>query len=431
MQLLDRLRTIYHDYPRQFWLLAGASFIDMTGNALVFPFFALYLTDKFNVGMDRAGVIFMIFSATGMLGSTIGGALADRYGRKPIALTSLVTSALGNLGIALVTEFWMLYPLACTVGVVGSIGGPAWQAMMADILPEDKRAEGFGIIRMEFNLAVIFGPMLGGLLASFSYLLLFSVDAATSFITAAILLVKLRETRPQAEPGELEIDQETLVQTFRGYGTVLRDSLFVTFAVLGAVVWLVYFQMNTTLPVYLRDEHGIAPQGYGLLLSMNALMVVIMQFPITRQLRERGYAPVLVLAAGSVLYAIGFGMFGVFSLYAFFVMAMMIITLGEMIIVPIGQAVAVQLATDHMRGRYMAVFGFGFAIAGGLGPWLAGQVINHLGGEWVWLLGGVLAMASALGYLVLHQRLTGMGHEIFTAPPEAPAEGEAVSAQAA
>jgi MFS family permease len=206
------MRSIYEEYPRQFWLLVGASFIDMVGNALIFPFFALFMTDRFGVSIARVGVIFAIFSVTGIVGSTVGGALADRFGRKPIALTSLVASALGNLALAFITDFNMLYVLAAVLGTVGSIGRPAWEAMMADLLPEEKRAEGFGVIRIMFNVAVMFGPMIGGLLAGISYKLLFSVDAAASATTATFFL---SARNPAEKVGEEETAPGIVMQTLR------------------------------------------------------------------------------------------------------------------------------------------------------------------------------------------------------------------------
>lgn len=415
----DNLRTVYEDYPRQFWLLVGASFIDMVGNALIFPFFALFLTDHFDVSLTRVGVIFAIFSAAGMVGSTIGGALADRFGRKPIALFALVVSALSNLVIVLAPEFWMLYVLAPIIGVVGSVGGPAWQAMMADLLPEEKRAEGFGVIRIMFNVAVMFGPMIGGLLAGVSYLLLFSVDAATSFVTAAILVVYLKETRPEKTDSAEKSDQpeETLVETFKGYRRVLTDGTFMVFMLLATAVWLVYFQMNSTLPVYLRDHHGIAPTGFGMLIGLNAAMVVVMQFWFTR--RVRGHAPMLILATGVFLYAIGFGMFGLVSGAAMFVLAMVIITIGEMIAIPVQQAAAAHLAPDHMRGRYMAVLGFSGAIAAGSGTWLAGQISTYFGADWIWYFAGALALLATAGYLLLHRVVVLPGFGTEETEPEA------------
>ncbi|NDJ75580.1 MAG: MFS transporter [Chloroflexi bacterium] len=399
----QKIRAIYEEYPQQFWLLVGVTFIDMVGNALIFPFFALFITDRFDVGMAQVGIIFAIFAGSGLVGSTVGGALADKMGRKAIVLFALVMSALGNLVIVTITNFQVFYLIGALLGMLGSIGGPARQAMVADLLPEEKRAEGFGIFRISFNLAVVFGPLIGGLLAGISYTLIFIVDAITSIVTATILFFVLKETRPEAAE---ENAGESLVQTFRGYGQVLRDMPFMTFVLLGMLVHLVYVQMNTTLPVYLRDMHGVPPQGYGIILSMNAAMVVFFQLGFTRHLRQRGYPYMLVLAAGSFLYAIGFGMYGFVSVFVLFMVAMVIITIGEMLVVPVGQAVAAGFARDNMRGRYMAIFGFTFSISTGLGTFLAGLIMDNADPNWVWYLGGILAAFSALSYAWLHRYLT-------------------------
>lgn len=420
LAVLNRLRTIYHDYPTQFWVLMGASFIDIVGNALIFPFFALFITERFGVGMTQVGMLFVVFSAAGIVGSTIGGALTDRFGRKPVFLLALITSAIGNLVMVMVPDYWMLFPVGAALGIVGSIGGPAAQAMIADLLPEEKRSEGFAIWRIEFNIAVMFGPIIGGLMAGYSYVLLFSVDAATSLITAALLLVVLKESRPEKTDDEPE---ESFVQTLRGYGRVFRDGAFMAFALLNILVWIVYFQMNTTMGVYLRDAHDLAEQNYGLLLSINALMVVVLQFSITRTLNRRGVPPMLVLALGTLLYAIGFGMFGFVSTYVLFIVAMAIITVGEMVFVPVGQSLAAGFAQEDMRGRYMAVFGFGFAIASGGGTLIAGQIIDHLGHEWVWFLAGITGFVAALGYVWMHRHIAHSERELITdsAPDEVPA----------
>jgi dipeptide/tripeptide permease len=207
-------------------------------------------------------------------------------------------------------------------------------------------------------------------------------------------------------------------ETFKGYRVTLRDSVFITFALLGMVVWLVYFQMNTTLAVFLRDEHGIAPTGFGLLLALNALMVVALQLWITRRLR--GLPSMLVLAAGTALYALGFGMYGFVAAVPFFVLAMVIITLGEMVVVPVGQAVATQLAPQDMRGRYMAIFGFSHAIASGSGVWLAGQIATLMGPEYIWIMGGSVLALAALGYARLHQRIGAQVDDALRAAESAP-----------
>jgi MFS family permease len=413
------LAAVYDEYPRQFWLLIGATFIDMVGNALIFPFFALYMTAHFDVGMTQVGVVFAIFSFTGIAGSTAGGALADKLGRKPVFIFALITSGIGNLGLILAPSFVWIYPLAVVLGIVGSVGGPAGQAMVADLLPEEKRAEGFGLFRIVFNLAVTFGPVIGGLLAGVSYALIFILDSLTSVVTAVILALYLHET--QSEAAKATAAQETMAQSFRGYGRALRDVPFVAFTLIGLLVWLVYVQMNSTLGVYLRDFHGIREEFYGLIITINAAMVVVMQYSITRWLRRRGHPPMLVLAAGTLLYAIGFGMYGFVSVYALFVLAMAIITVGEMLISPIGQAVAAQFAPEDMRGRYMAVYGFGSSLAFGLGTFFAGLIIDHGNANWVWYLSGIIGTCGALGYVALHRYMTAAERAPDLTPADVPA----------
>jgi len=216
------IKDTYNEFPRTFWTLVGASFIDRLGGTMIFPFFALYVTQKFNVGMTQAGVLLAIFSVAGLVGSMIGGALADKFGRRGMVLFGLVFSALSSVSMGLVNELSHFYLLAIIVGSFSNIAGPAHQAMIADILPEEKRTEGFGMLRVAGNLAWIFGPMIGGLIAGSSYLMLFILDAITSLIVAFIVFRSIPETKPQEPETE---HKKTLAQTFVGYRVVLADRL--------------------------------------------------------------------------------------------------------------------------------------------------------------------------------------------------------------
>ena len=140
--MLSRINNIYHEYSPKFWLVVGVSFIDRIGGTMLFPFFSLYITWKFDVGMTQAGIVLGIFSAFGMVGNFIGGALTDKFGRRNLIIIGLVFSALSTLALGSVNELSALYSLAVVVGLLSNIAGPAHQAMIADILPEEQRAEG-------------------------------------------------------------------------------------------------------------------------------------------------------------------------------------------------------------------------------------------------------------------------------------------------
>jgi MFS family permease len=397
--MLSRMSNLSQEFPRTFWILTGATFIDQVGGWLLFPFFALYVTDHFGVGMTEVGILFAIFSGTNLIGSAIGGALTDKLGRKWMLMFGLVASATSSLLMAFVNELLVFYGLAAIVGLLTTAGGPAQQAMVADILPEKKQAEGYGLQRVSLNLAAAIGPALGGLLAAQSFLLLFVTDAVSSIITAVIVYFALPETRPQ---GEDRAAQESLLQSIKGYRTVLQDSLFMAFWLVSTLAVLTYSQINSTLPVYLRDNHGLSAQSYGYLLSLNAAMVVLFQFWITRRVSK--FPAMLMMAAGSALYAIGFGVIGFVGGFGLFAVAMIIITVGEMIIVPVAQALVARLAPEDKRGRYMAAFGFTWTIPFAIGPLLAGVIMDNLNPDLVWYLSGLIGLIAAAGYLWLQQR---------------------------
>jgi MFS family permease len=402
----DRLNKIYRDYPRLFWIVVGTSFIDGIGGTLLFPFFALYITRKFNVGMTEAGILLGMFSLFGLIGGILGGALTDRFGRRQLILFGLVFSALSTLTFGLVTDLRVMYGVAAVVGVIGALSGPAHNAMIADILPEEKRQEGFGILRVVGNFAWIIGPSIGGLVAKYNFFYLFVIDSVMSCIVAALVFRLLPETKPQAAlPSTVHADAkprqtESIWQTILGYRIALLDFAFMAFIVASIMMLIVYTQAYGTLSVYLDKIHGFDAQHYGFLMTCSAITVVLFQFSISRWLRDK--QPFLMMAFGTLFYMVGFTMFGLVSPYPLFIVAIVVITMGEMIVVPVSQGLAANFAPEEMRGRYMAVFGFSWAIPQTIGPGAAGYIMDNFNPNLVWYIGGVLCAFAALSYYVLH-----------------------------
>jgi MFS family permease len=178
-----------------------------------------------------------------------------------------------------------------------------------------------------------------------------------------------------------------------------------------------YRQSNTTLSVYLRDVHSVSEQGLGILTSFNAALVILFQFPISR-LTDR-YRPLIVIAAGTVLFALGFSMYAWVSTYVLFMVATAIITVGEMFVAPTAQAVAAQLSPEDKRGRYMGVFGFSWTISTAIGPFLAGLIMDHADPRWVWYAVGLAGLMAAGGFALLQRRV-----ERFTRCEEALGESD-------
>ncbi|MFW9998987.1 MAG: MDR family MFS transporter [Candidatus Hodarchaeota archaeon] len=395
--MFDKVKNIYRGYPNAFWVLTFATFIDMLGSFILYPFYALYITGRFGVGMIEVGFLFSIFSIGNILGGVIGGALADKYGRRAIILIGLVVSGIGSVFMGLVDNLNTFYILAAFLGLIGNFGGPARQAMVADLLPNEKQTKGFGIIRVAFNISAVIGPLLGGLIATRSFMLLFIADAVSSLITAFIVYVVIPETKPQMIDNK---SQETVIKTLIGYKTVIKDWKFMLFLGVSAITVLVYMQMNSTLSVFLRDVHGFPESSFGYLLSMNAAMVVLFQFWITKKISK--YAPMKMMAFGTLFLMIGFGMYGFISEPYLFFVAMGIITIGECIVYPLGQSTAASFAPEDKRGRYMAVYAFQWGIPNLFGVLAAGLIWVSIGPNWVWYLAGILSLISTIGFWLMH-----------------------------
>ena len=395
--MFTKIKRIYNDYPNAFKILTLATFIDTLGFFLLYPFYALYITEHFGVGMTHVGVLYSIFAMGNIFGGMIGGALADKYGRRLMVLIGLVTSGVGSVILGLVNDLNLFYLISGVIGLVSNFGRPARQAMVADLLPKEKQAEGFGILRIAFNISATIGPILGGFLATQSFMYLFIADAVSSIITAIIVYFVIPETKPETLDDKSE---ETVMKTLVGYKEVVKDGIFMVFVFISAIMALVYIQMNSTLSVFLRDVHAFPVQQFSLLLSMNALMVVVFQFWIARKVSK--YAPMKMMAFGTLFYMIGFGMYGFVSEAYLFFIAMVIITVGEMIVTPVGQAAAASFAPEDKRGRYMAVYSFQWTIPNLFGILVAGLVMEHLGPNWVWYLAGILSLISVVGFWLLH-----------------------------
>ena len=400
--MLNNFKKTYNDFSPLFWVIVVTQFIDALGSTMLFPFFSLYITQKFGVGMTEAGVLLGMTSLFGLFGSVVGGALTDKFGRRKLILFGLTFSGLSSLLFGFAWDIRILYPLVIIVGLLSRMAIPAHDAMIADILPEEKRQEGFGILRIGFNYAWIFGTALAGLIAAQSFLALFIIDAVLSVTVAIILYHYLPETKPTVSHAETRTD-EPLLKTIMGYNIVIRDLAYMSFILAGMIALIVYQQQYSSMAVYLRDVHDISSKSYGVMLSITGLEVVLFQFWISRTIRKYPPFPMMMLSA--IFFLVGFGMVGIVGSYAFFIVAVIIITIGEMIFSPTSSALTANFAPADMRGRYMAVAHLAWALPATIGPGAAGLILDGSNPDLLWYVAAGLCAISAFGFYALHRWL--------------------------
>jgi MFS family permease len=161
--------------------------------------------------------------------------------------------------------------------------------------------------------------------------------------------------------------------------------------------------MNTTLGVFLRDQHGLPESGYGWIISINAAMVVLFQFSISRRTEKN--PPMLMMALGASFIAVGLFLYGVVNTFWLFAVSMAIITVGEMVTIPIANAVVATFSPEEMRGRYNFVYGNSWGISFAVGPYLAGLIMDNYNPNWLWYACGIIGMIAVVGFVTLHRAL--------------------------
>lgn len=396
--MFSKAKQTYREFPKPFWVLTLGTFIDQLGGFMLFPFYSIYVMEHFEVSMIEVGLLFSMYAIGALFGGFLGGILTDKYGRRSIMLFGLIISGLGSLLMGFINDLIVFYIISVLLGALGDIGRPAQQAMVVDLLPEKQQTEGFGILRISMNISATIGPALGGLLASSSYMYLFGADAISSILTAILVIMVIPETKPiESEKKQ----SESLIDTLKGYKYVFKDSPYMIFIVISCLIGFVYMQMSSTLSIFLLNEHGFSFQMYGYLISMNALIVVCTQFWLTRRVSK--YPPLKVIAVGTLLYAIGFGMYGFISSTVMFFIAMVIITVGEMINAPVSEAIVARLAPEDKRGRYMAIYGFSWFVPNLVGVVITGTIMEKYNSNWVWYLCGIVSLIAVFGYLALYR----------------------------
>ena len=400
--IVDGIRSRFATYPRQFWTLFFGSLINSTGNGLIINFISAYMTKHMGFTMTQVGLILVCFGVVVLVSQLFGGGLIDRIGRKPIMMVSLFGNAFACILFGIFSQaaaqnlLFRNLLVAGTVLLVGSTNAlfsPAASAMVIDLVKPNQRTAAFGLLRVVLNVGITFGPMVGGFIASYSYEVLFITAGAAMGVYALIITFFVHETHHSDQ----QHDKPNLLKSMGGFVTVFRDKQFMIFLGFYALTCLIYAQNNTTLTVFLINTHHLDERWLGLLMGVNATMVVLFQYPLTRWLTrfKRGY----VMAVGMVLFAVGFGLFGVMRAVPLFFIAQGIWTLGELFTSPVAQSLTADAAPSDQRGRYMGVYSLTFAIAYAIGPLLGGLVMDHVNPYTLWLVIFGMGLVVSLAYL--------------------------------
>ena len=394
MTIINRIKTLYNEYPRQYWLMITGIVLATAGGSMIWPFLLIYASGKLDLPLSTVATLISINAGTGLLASLIAGTLADKVGRKVVMNFSLTVNGLAYFLLMNAETYPQFVGLMIMVGLSNPLYQVGADAMLADMIPPEKRTDAYAINRIANNAAFALGPAIGGFLATRSYDLAFYC-AGIGFLSYSVLLFFLARETLNKSTANIGIPNS---QT-EGYGRVLQDRNYMAFVGMISLGLIAPTMLWILMPVYAKTNYGIPEALYGWIPTTNALMCVFVQFSVTKITRRHRTLP--VLGVGMLIYALGAGSVALMSSFWGFWLSMVILTFGELTLVPTASKYVADLAPADLRGRYMSMHWLGWGLARTLAPIIGGFLNDNITPRAIWIGGLLLGLTSTLGIFLL------------------------------
>ena len=383
---------------RELWLIEAGVFLNMLGYGAVLPFEIIYLHNGRGFSLGVAGLVVGTITGVAVVVSPTAGQLIDRFGARLTAIGAGVALAAGYGGLAFVHTPAEAFAAAACAGAGNGALSPSQTTLLTTLAAPDVRHRVTAVSRVAGNAGIGIGGALGGLVAAHGlagFVVLFLVNAVTYLVYVAVLAVVVREN-PRREPVR------------GGYRLVLRDRAFVHLAVTDvamiAIGWGVFTWL---LPPFAQNDLGLSTTRIGLLLTVNALAVVVAQVPVARLAEGRRRALLMALAGALFCGAcllVEVAEASRATAYAILVTAVIAVGLGECLHTTALTPLVADLAPAHLRGRYMAVIGLCFWIGLAVAP-TGGTALLSVSPTAAFGVAAAVALAAAVSMLRLERRL--------------------------
>ncbi len=404
--MISKIRLLYNQYPRQYWLMITGIVISTAGGSMIWPFLLIYASGKLNLPLSTVAALISINAGTGLFASFLAGTLADKIGRKAVMVFSLAVNGIAYFFLMRAETYPHFVILMLLIGFSNPLYQVGADAMLADMIPSEQRTDAYAINRIANNAAFGIGPAVGGFLASTSYNLAFYGASAGFIIYSLLLFFLARETldktvseaKGNSSAGQVRAESERGIQS-EGYGRVFKDKGYMAFVALVGLGLIAPSMLWILMPVYAKTNFGVPEALYGWIPTTNAFMCVFIQYAVTQVTRK--HKTLLVTAAGMTIYALGAGSVALMTGFWGFWLSMVILTFGELTLVPTASKYVADIAPADMRGRYMSLFWVGWGLARTLAPLIGGYLNDNISPRSIWIGGLLIGLTSAVGLFAI------------------------------
>jgi MFS family permease len=401
--MLESPLRIVGRFPRPVRLLLVGTLVNKLGTFIV-PYLTLVLLRDFHMREAEAAWLLFAYGSGSVVSILAGGVITDRFGRRRTLLVSLFGSGVLAVAMGIAPSAGAFVPLLVAFGFIGDLYRPAAAAVIGDLLPSADRATGFAGLRMAVNLGWAAGTALGGLLADWDWHLLFLGDGLTTLAYGVLVYLTIPETRPAgvvlpaaslpAAPASTSTSSGPTLG--RGSTNPLRDGVFLATTFTGLLFTLVFCSHLTVLPLTVTQSAAYPAVVFGLLAALNGLLVAFFEISITARLAR--FRRLRLAALGCLLSAAGFGMIGLAMHWAWFLLAALVYTSGEILASPQQIAFIADWAPPEARGRYLSLYQATWSVAFAVNPAIMLPLHSALGERGFW---GLMPLVAAPGVFVL------------------------------
>ncbi|MBK5214832.1 MAG: MFS transporter [Flavobacteriaceae bacterium] len=356
--------AIFRGLSREIWLLSLVTFINRAG-AMVIPFLSLYLINVENFTLPQVGWIMSCFGLGSLFGTFIGGKLTDSIGFYKVILGSLFLGGVGFILLQFISTFYGFCIGIFLLTLMADAGRPAIFVAADTYSKPGNTTRSITLIRLAINLGFSIGPLVGGLIiAHINYTSLFWIDGLTCMIASLGVFLLLKPKKPK------ETTVEKIVTIKEGVPPYL-NKLFVLFFIIMVANSLAFVQYFSVMPVYYEKAHFLSEDLIGWLLFINGATIVIFEMPLIAWLDRKKISKTMATFWGIFFLGLSFLVLNFSSWNGVLVIAMFLMTLGEMVGFPFSNALALEMAPKGRKGSYMAFYSMSFSIA---------HLIGHNGG---------------------------------------------------
>jgi predicted MFS family arabinose efflux permease len=379
-------RNAYLGLSGATWWLALVMFVNRAGT-MVLPFMTVYLREEMHFSIAQAGWEIAFFGTGAILGNFIGGRLTDKIGFYQVQFWSLFFNGILFIALGQMQTFWRIAACMFVIGAVGEAFRPANAAAIAHYSSPENRTRSYSLNRLAINLGFSIGPAIGGLLA---YRYLFWADGLTCVVAAILLRMAL--------PPIVTIEGKQNVKTNKVDSSVWKDRVYLKFTFFIFLSALCFLQMFSLLPIFYKEQLKFTQSEVGLVLALNGLIIVVIEMVLVFKL-EGKRSPVQYISSGAFFIGLSYLMLNLpLTGLVVALIAMVTITVGEMLMFPFINAFWVGRSNERNRGQYASLFSMSFAFAHVLAPTFGSQVVQYSSYHVLWYIVFGLCIIASIGF---------------------------------